>query len=291
MKKTIPKVSVIIPSYNHAHYVVHSIESIVNQSYDNIELIVIDDGSSDSSPKLIKELSVKYNFIFVHRSNRGLSATLNEGLILSTGDYICICASDDKFRLDRISKQVNFMNDNPDIGMSYGKVIVIDEEEKENALDIKNSKSGWIFDDLIINRFHIPAVTTMIRRSVFEAVGNFDESLWVEDWDMWLRISYKFKVGFQNEFLTYYRQHDTNMSSNGLKLYESKVGALKKWKNLDNYDEIMQIWRVKWFRSLSGNYKKEAKKYLSYAYKDFFNINSIIGLIKYYFMKEPNHDK
>ena len=111
MNKILPLVSVIVPCYNHEKYVEETIESIVNQTYENIELIVIDDGSKDASPQIIEELSKKYNFKFIHRSNKGLSATLNEGIRLSQGKYISVCASDDKLKLDKIEKQVKFMEE------------------------------------------------------------------------------------------------------------------------------------------------------------------------------------
>ena len=86
-EENIPLVSVVVPCYNHEKYVKETIESIVNQTYKNIELIVIDDGSKDNSVKVIQELADKYGFTFIHRPNKGLSATLNEGIRLSKGKY------------------------------------------------------------------------------------------------------------------------------------------------------------------------------------------------------------
>lgn len=284
MSKKPPLVSVIVPCYNHEKYVEETIESIVNQTYKNIELIVIDDGSKDASPQIIHKLSKKYNFKFIHRPNRGLSATLNECIELSKGKYVSVCASDDKLKLDKVEKQVKFMENNLHYGMCYGKVILFEDNGNETPLEIKHSRGGWIFDDLIVNQFHIPAVSNMIRKSVFQDVGVFDENLWVEDWDMWLRIANKYQIGYLDEYLAYYRQHETNISKQGWKMYEAKVSALKKWKELDNYDQIMKIWQLKWFRALSRDYKSEAKKYLPVALKNIFNINSIIGIVKYFFM-------
>lgn len=281
-------VTVIIPCYNHEKYVEETIESIVNQTYKNIELIVIDDGSKDTSPQIIEELSKKYDFKFIHRPNKGLSATLNEGIKLSQGKYVSVCASDDKLKLDKVEKQVNFMENNPHYGMCFGKAILFDDDGSEEPLEIKYSRGGWIFDDLIINNFHIPAVTNMIRKNVFSDVGVFDENLWVEDWDMWVRIANKYQIGYMDEYLAYYRKHETNMSKQGWKMYEAKVQALEKWKGLENYDEIIQTWQIKWFRALSRDYKSEAKKYLLIAFKNIFHMSSVIGFVKYCFMKKKN---
>ena len=286
MNASSPLVSIIVPSYNHELYIAETIASIVNQTYKNIELIVIDDGSKDTSLNIIEELSNTLKFKFIHQHNKGLSATLNEGIKLSSGEYICICASDDKLKLDKIEKQVSFMEENSGFGMCFGKIVLFNDKGEETLGGVKNSRGGWIFDDLIVNRFHIPAVTNMIRKSTLLDVGNFDESLWVEDWDMWLRIAKKYQIGYLDEYLAYYRIHETNMSKEGFKMYEAKLSALKKWESLSHYNNIMKIWEIKWFRALSKDYKQEAKNYLPTALKNIFNINSLIGLVKYYFIKK-----
>lgn len=279
-------VSVIIPSYNHEKYITKSIEGVVNQTYNNIELIVIDDGSTDTSPKIIDKLAEQYKFTFIHRPNKGLSATLNECISLSSGKYICVCASDDIYLEDKIEKQVNFMESNQKYGMSYGKIILLKDDGIETPLTIKYSRSGWIFDDLVVNHFSIPAVTCMIRRSIITKLGGFDENLWVEDWDMWLRIANEIEIGYIDEYLAYYRKHETNISSNSWKMYEAKKDALLKWEKLDSYNKILKVWELKWFRALSKDYRDEARKYLPTALKNIFNKNSIIGLIKYFFTKK-----
>jgi glycosyltransferase involved in cell wall biosynthesis len=286
MIETSPLVSIVVPSYNHEKYIQETIESIVNQTYDNIELIVIDDGSKDNSPQIIQKLSQKYGFEFIHRPNKGLSATLNEGIKLSKGKYWSVCASDDVLTHDKIDRQVRFMENNPDYGMCYGKVVLFNEKGLNTPLNIKYSRGGWIFDDLIKGRFWIPAVSNLIKKDVFLDVGYYDEELWVEDWDMWVRISHKYQIGFINEYIAKYRQHGSNISKQGWKLYEAKKDSLLKWKRLENYDEIIRLWHLRWFRALSRNHKKEARQYLSHAIRYFYYADCLIGLIKFFFIKE-----
>lgn len=133
-KKDSPLVSIVVPCYNHANYVRETIESIVNQTYKNIELVVIDDGSTDNSVEIIQKLAKNYNFTFIYRPNKGLSATLNEGMNLSKGKYFCACAcaSDDLYIIDKIEKKVKFMEENPQYGMSYGKIIRFNATKKIN---------------------------------------------------------------------------------------------------------------------------------------------------------------
>lgn len=287
-EKELPLVSVVVPCYNHEKYVKETIESIVNQTYKNIELIVIDDGSKDNSVSLIQELADKYGFTFIHRPNKGLSATLNEGIKLSKGKYFCACASDDMYMLDKIEKQVEFMESNPEYGMCYGKIIEFDETGYKKEREIKNAKSGWIFDWLLIGCF-IPAPATLLKKSIFEDIDYFDESLWIEDWDMWLRISSKFQIGFINEFLAYYRRHETNISKQSFKMYKSELKILSKYKKHSNYTNIMKDRKIYWFLLLSKDFKKESLKYLYHSMKYFFvDLRVVKGLIKLIFFKANN---
>jgi alpha-1,3-rhamnosyltransferase len=273
-EKSLPLVSVVVPCYNHEKYVKETIESIINQTYKNIELIVIDDGSKDNSIQVIQELADKYVFTFIHRPNKGLSATLNDGIRLSKGKYFCACASDDIYILNKIEKQVEFMEANPDYGMCYGKIIEFDKTGYKKEREIKNAKSGWIFDDLILQNF-IPAVTQMTKKRILIDVGLFDEELYIEDWDMWLIISEKFQIGFLDEYLAYYRNHNTNISSNALKMYEAKQIIIYKWRIKNNYSLALKIINMKYFRDISRLHKRKS---IVFIFKCFINNQYIFNL-------------
>lgn len=280
-EKNLPLVSVVVPCYNHEKYVKETIESIINQTYKNIELIVIDDGSKDNSAMVIQELADRYGFTFIHRPNKGLSATLNEGIKLSKGKYFCACASDDMYMLDKIEKQVQFMESNPEYGMCYGKIIEFDETGYKKQREIKNAKSGWIFEDLLMFNFVMPAVTTMIKKEIYETIGLFDETLFIEDYDMWLRIANKYQIGFINEFLAYYRKHETNMCKQTFKMYQAQQKILSKWSNCSTINSAKKYWYVNWFNRLARNNKIEALKYLIFSLKYIvIDIRVLKGLIK-----------
>lgn len=287
-KKDLPLVSVVVPCYNHQNYVKDTIESIINQTYKNIELIVIDDGSKDNSVEIIQELANKYNFTFIHRANKGLSATLNEGIKLSKGKYSCVCASDDIYILDKIEKQVQFMESNSNYAMCYGKIIEFDETGYKKEKEIKNAKSGWIFEELLMFNLIIPAVTTMIRKNVYETVGIYDESLFIEDYDMWLRIADKYQIGFLEQYLACYRKHATNISKQTLKMYESQKLIVYKWKHIPNFSKFEKSWKLKWFSLLSSSNKSQAKKYFFTAILNLLNLYSIKGFVKFFFIWKNN---
>lgn len=284
--KEMPLVSVVVPCYNHEKYVKETIESIINQTYKNIELIVIDDGSKDNSVSVIKELADKYGFTFIHRPNKGLSATLNEGIRLAKGKYFTACASDDIFMLNKIEKQVEFMESNPEYGMCYGKIVYF-EDSIENTYEYPNSnKQGWVFDDLLNYGCFIPTPSTFMKKEVFETVGEYDENLWIEDWDMWLRISQKYQVGYIDEYLAYYRKHDTNISSQSLKMYKAEKQILEKYKDYENFDNVIKNKKIVWFSLLSRKYKKEAMKYFMHSIKYLLvDIRVLKALIKLVFFR------
>lgn len=281
-----PLVTAIIPSYNHERYVEQAIKGIINQTYKNIQFIVVDDASKDNSASIIKKLADKYNFTFIqHSSNKGLSKTLSECLKISKGKYICFCASDDIYFRDKIQKQVEFMERHPEYSMCYGKVIKIDSFGNKISKKMKKTKSGFIFEDLIMD-FFIPAVTVMARKEILDKVGLFDESLFIEDLDMILRIAYKYKIGYLDEYLAYYRIHETNSHKQVVKMYESEKRILNKWKNEKNFHKYINRYKIRWFNILSPVDKMLAKKYLKTALLNIYRLEAIVGLFKYLFVKE-----
>ena len=192
---TKPLVSIVVPSYNHASYIEKCIESIIEQDYENYELIVIDDGSTDNSRDILSSLQKKYDFYLEFNENQGLAKTLNRGFKeIAKGKYFAICASDDYWLPKKLTSQVEFLENNPNFGMVYGKVITIDENDKiiEETSEYKNRnlKGGMIFKELLFLEFH-PPVNYMYRATVIQKMGFFDENIWAEDFDMNLRLSLK----------------------------------------------------------------------------------------------------
>lgn len=228
-----PLVSVIVPSYNHAKYVEQTIVSVLNQTYKNIQLIVIDDGSKDDSVELICRLQQKYNFEFVSQENLGVAATLNRGIKeFAKGKYIAVLASDDYWGSDKIAEQVAFMEENPQFGMCYSRMYMVNHDASEiKPLDyIKKGLSGRIFNELVKYNFIFP-MTVLIHRYVFERVGYYNEALAVEDYDFFLRVAYQLQIGFLDRRSSYYRVHDTNVHRNNKKMAVHTYKIVKMWKS------------------------------------------------------------
>lgn len=222
----LPLVSVIIPCYNHEVYVEQSILSVINQTYKNIELIVIDDGSKDNSIKVIQELKNKYSFTFLYRENKGVCKTLNEGVAISKGTYIAVLASDDYWDLSKIEKQIKKLTESDDSEFCFTKATEFSNGIHKRVFP-KIFKSGWVLNFVFIKDF-IPAGSMMFSRNLFNQLNGFNEELKAEDWDFVIRSAAMTKFCMVKESLLFYRAHDSNTmkTTPRRELFRQKVSIL-----------------------------------------------------------------
>ncbi len=276
-------VTVVIPSYNHSKYIEKAIVSVFEQTYNNIELIVIDDGSTDESNKIISELANNYKFQYIHRENKGLIKTLNEALDLAHGKYFTMLGSDDYFDKYKIEKQVEFFEQNKDCALCYGNVTYINRDDKVlKKGKTKHFKSGYIFKDLLFKNF-IPLPSVMIKTAIVREVGGFDERFFLEDYPLWLKIAKNYKIGFIKDSLTFYRLHDTNVSSNLIRMIKEVEAILKDWQDEPEYKKSINKLYLRWFNDLSKtDMVNEAKEYMYKSIKtSFYKPKFIKSFIRY----------
>jgi len=289
-----PLVSVVVPSYNHEAYIEECILSIVNQTYKNIELIVVDDGSTDRSREILQRLQKQYGFTLVFQENQGVSKTMNKAIRqYAHGKYITGSASDDFLMLDKIEKQVRFLEENPDYDMLFGKVYMVDEKSQI----IKDMKIFEPFDEpvkpipfeLLIENNRVPAPSMIMRRDIWEKCGGYNENVIIEDFDLWLKIAYYGKIVYLNDYFAYYRWHWQNVSTQVLKIYTATWELVYSWKDKMSPAVAKRVLarRDSWtFCILSRKYKKESLRYLklNHAYWDSFMVkNYVKGLYKLLF--------
>jgi glycosyltransferase involved in cell wall biosynthesis len=252
-----PLVSIIVPCYNHERYIIKCIESIVNQTYKNFELVVIDDGSTDSSPGILKKLQEDYKFDLVIQANMGVANTLNKGIKdYAKGKYVTLCASDDFWAPDKLERQVYFMEDNPEYPMCFGKVIVIDEydnkREENTAASNANLKGGYVFKDILLINFH-PPVNNFFRRDIFDEVGYYRPDIWTEDFYMNLKIAEKHPLGYIDEYLSYYRiPLRKERDRPNIRMLTSHLECINFYKDSEYYKEAIKHWHYRNFRMFSG---------------------------------------
>ncbi|EHQ36862.1 glycosyltransferase [Methanoplanus limicola] len=207
-----PKVSVIIPVYNGQQYIGKTIESVINQSFKEWEIIVVNDGSTDRSSDILHDYILKLgNKIRVYNTaNGGVSNARNLGIKLSESDYISFLDQDDCFEKTKLEKQCSFLIKNPDVCLVYSNYSIIDNNDnitKNKIFEDSALKKGFIFDDLLYFNF-IGISTVMVRRSVMNRVGGFNSDYRLcEDLELLLRISKICQIDYINESLLYYRDH------------------------------------------------------------------------------------
>jgi glycosyltransferase involved in cell wall biosynthesis len=220
-----PLVTIGIPNYNYGHFISEALNSVVKQTYPNIELIIVDDVSSDNSIEIIENWirsytgKIQINFI-KNKKNLGLTKVCNIILDNASGKYFQPLDADDILLPEKIERQVAILENSPNTAMVYSNVMVINDSGKvinpdycsRINYDSTNMPSGWIFNDLLaFNFISLPSV--LIHTNYAREEGGFDESLQVQDYYMWLRLSEKYQIRYMSATFAKYRVHDTSMSN------------------------------------------------------------------------------
>lgn len=224
-----PPVSVIIPSYNHAQYISQAIESVLAQTYDNLELIIVDDGSSDNSPAVIQNYAEKENVtIILNADNRGQSAVFNQALEIAKGEYIALLPSDDWYLPNKIEKQVQkFKESGSGVGLVYSKGLRYFEDTRETIEVSLPAFTGDVAKELITWGNFVYPVTPLFRRKALEMV-RMDDRFKAEGEAIYVKIALQFKFEFVDEHLAVMRDHSYNIG-----------------KNVDvMYDEVVRYWEM-----------------------------------------------
>ncbi len=238
-----PLVTVIIASYNHAPYIEQSIQSVLDQTYPNIELLVIDDGSPDDSVERIQRLQHAHGFDFRVQQNQGLTNTLNGAIARAKGSLIVPFGSDDIMMPDRIAVQVAYMDGKPEVGICAGNIELIDAEgnlfpEKRQRRDVPFRRLD--FEDMFLERKpYPPAPTLMIRREALDKVGGFDPQIRLEDLYIELKVTHAgYFIDGLNVVMARYRKHATNSYKNHRFMIDSILKTYALFSDHPLYDQV-----------------------------------------------------
>lgn len=269
-----PLVSVIVPCYNHEKYIIQCIKSIINQTYKNIELIVIDDGSTDGSRDILSNLKLKYKFNLIFQKNKGLSNTLTDVIKnIAQGKYITICSSDDYFVESRVEKQVLYLEEHVQYPCCFTKTFHINKKEAiidENYLrdeEIKY-KSGNLFKDIFLVNLTLP-VTFMYRKELLDEIGYFGSKFYCEDYYIALKIADKFEIGYINEHLYNYRV-DINSGIKEKKIIDSQKEIIDLYKSNSLYKTALKKWKMRSINQLSGYTRYKSQSLINMVSNRFF---------------------
>jgi len=207
----LPLVTVVVPCYNHECYVERAIRSVIDQTYKNIQLVVIDDGSQDGSVIRLRELSKNYGFELICQENRGVCRTLNRAIQeCGRGLLVAILASDDYWHPEKIERQVTALKANPASEFCFSQAIEFDDEEhaEQGRIFPKRVVQGNVLNSVFVRT--VPAGSIIFSRRLYDVLGGFDDNLPTEDWDFVIRSAAATQfVGLPIPLL-YYRSHAGN---------------------------------------------------------------------------------
>lgn len=262
-----PLVSVLLASYNHEKYVEAAVRSVMNQRGVAFELIVLDDGSKDNSPKILEKLSKELGFRYIHRPNKGVIATLNEMLELAKGKFFCTFSSDDIMPQDRLCKQSLYMQNNPRAVACFGQV----KSMTEDGVVCDNVDETFMqavpeihFEELFLGQKALHGCAEMFVTEAVRKLGGYDGRFFFEDYPLYLRVVYEYgpQPVLPDVVCCHYRDHGNNMHANHSRMYAEFLRIIDLYKDHKLYPKAVQNWKAKWFSALAYNQKGEALKRL-----------------------------
>ena len=223
-----PLISVIIPAYQHGECVAEALESVLAQTFRDFEIIVINDGCTDSTDKVLRPYVEKNLIRYFHQENQGISATRNRGLSLASGEFVAFLDDDDVWPRDKLEWQVEVMVNSPVLvvgGLSsiFGK--------KSDRKAVIESAGYSKFDTWMLfggNPFGSPG-QTLIRKSALLEIGGFDPAIWgADDHDVWIRLSRLGEIRRYDRISLMYRVHDSNTSRDAGRMFENAEKVIRK---------------------------------------------------------------
>lgn len=219
-------VSVIIPTYNRKKFLKEAVRSVLSQSFKELEIIVVDDGSSHKS-EWVEALDPRIHYIYC--AQRGVAAARNFGVSVSSGEYIAFLDSDDLWDKKKLQKQVKFLQGNPEYKICYTNEKWVRDGENLNQMKKHQKHHGWIFEECLPLCI-VSASSIIMERQIFYDLGGFDEALPVcEDYDLWLRMSLSYPIAFLDEKLIIKRGgHSDQLSRKYWGMDRFRVRTLEK---------------------------------------------------------------
>jgi glycosyltransferase involved in cell wall biosynthesis len=224
-----PLVSVVVPAYNSARYVARALQSILGQTYAPLEIIVVDDGSTDDTAGVLAPYRDRIRYF--RQANRGPSAARNTGIRHARGELIAFLDADDWWLPEKLERQVPLLRERPKVGVVHSGFEYYDEATGRHlpsdhfhtvlAHELVGNCYVRLIDGNAIN-----TCTAVVRRECFAQAGLFNESLgWMEDYDLWFRVARAYEFAFVPQALAVYRRHGTNTSSQPLRMFQAELAV------------------------------------------------------------------
>ncbi|MDR3300470.1 MAG: glycosyltransferase [Candidatus Accumulibacter sp.] len=289
MSKHQPLVTVIIASYNHGPYIEDCILSVLGQTYPHIELLVIDDGSTDDSAERIQCLQREHGFDFQVQQNQGLTRTLNTAIERAKGSLIAPFGSDDIMLPERLARQVAYMDGKPEVGICAGNIELMDAEGKPLAEKRPQGDTPFRrldFDDVFLERKpYPPAPTLLFRRDALEKAGGFDPQIRLEDLLIELKITRAgYYIDCLGEVLARYRKHAHNSYKDHRFMIDSIMRTYALFSDHPQYEFVRLRFLSSMFLKCANRDRKLARELLAQIPIRYWNKKVWRGLGRLYFL-------
>lgn len=259
-----PKVSVIIPAYNAERFIKETIESVLRQTYDDFEIIIVDDGSTDTTRQIIESLNDQ-RIIYLYQKNSGVSVARNTGVSKARGEYIALLDHDDLWLPEKLKKQIPLLETHTEIGLVYSDCYIIDLKGRilTRIFQSFNPCRGKVSPHLLLCNF-VPCLTAVIRKNILQKIDMFNPKFCIaEEFELFLRLSEISEFDFVDIPLAKYRVHETNFSKNEVLGCSEALSVVTSF--LERHPEL---------RNIIGNKvvnKYEASLYYKLGQAYFFN--------------------
>ncbi|MFD2095969.1 glycosyltransferase [Corallincola platygyrae] len=228
-----PKVSVIIPTYNREGFIQEALDSVLAQDYPNIEIIVVDDGSTDNTAELLRPYIEQEKIIYRYQENQRQCVARNHAMSVASGEFWCFLDSDNRWLPGKLKTQVEYLLAHPQVDIVYGNNQIINEAGDITSEHNMRRYSGRIYPQMLRDNC-VSMNTVMARASCFEQHGCFDPSFKVaDDYELWLRLSAHCEYAYLPTFFAQYRVMEDQISSNKERRFTSNERALRKFQQLN----------------------------------------------------------
>lgn len=248
-----PLVTIVCLCYNHGKFIVEALDAVLDQTYPNIELIIVDDCSTDNSVEVIEGWRKKHPGIpfLSNKKNLGNTRSFNQALKLAKGDYIIDLAADDLLVENCVELQLQKFQTSlyPDLGIVYGNIELVDEDNKhiayffgvdENKKRIKPEPTGNIYIGLLNLENNVCSVSSMVKREVYERFNGYDENLAYEDYDLWIKASRVYNFDFIDAILVKKRELRSSLSAHRFKRWNKKT----RFFNFSTYQIVLKALKL-----------------------------------------------
>jgi glycosyltransferase involved in cell wall biosynthesis len=270
-----PKISVIIPIYNGESTIRETIESILNQTFTDFEIIAIDDGSTDRTVEVVRSIPDRRIKLFSY-ANGGQAASRNRGMERASGEYFAFIDADDLWTPDKLETQLKALEDHPDAGVAYSWVDYIDESNQYVRSGGRLKVNGDAYGHLLLTDFLENGSNPLVRREAIEKVGNFEETLPPsEDWDLWIRLAAAYNYVCVPHTQILYRISSTSQSSNVERVEASclrvldrafSAEAAQKWQHL-KAQSLANLYQYLTYKALENLHDRQRAKLASRFFK------------------------